>query len=1003
MSTTIDSLAIQISSDIGDADIKIERLAAALGKLKENAGLTKVTNSLNKLSTSFSTLNTALNGLNLSRLREFSAAMEGMANIQKLSGLNSALNGLKKISEVIDALDAADLKKFVTQIKRLSDALEPLAIRIKTIADGFAKLPSQISKTITATNRMTSVTEKLNGAHINLAARLTNLGTLISSVQHIVQTMAVFLSQAIEWDGIQFRFGQSFGEDAQEVYDWIVKINEALGINIQEFMQYSGLYASLLKGFGLSQDKVTEIAVGLTELSYDIWAFSNDRFKSVEEASEAIRSAITGEIEPIRNAGIALTEASLQEYIDSTHLAGISIEKLTEAQKAEVRYAAMVDSAMSQGIIGTYAREMDTAEGAVRQLSQSLKSLTQAFGSLFIPILQLVVPYVTAFVELLTDAVFWVANLFGIEIQALDWSNVTKGVGGLADGAEDAAGGLDSAAKAAKKLKDYTMGFDELNVISPDSGGGAGGGAGAGGATDWGSGLDLKSIWDEGLLAQANKQVDELKEKIKAFLIEWKWGIVGAVTALKLFATATYWIQLFTWGKKIGDAIKGIGGSVGGLKTLFDTLSGGATTFHKFTLMHPALLNIWHAISAAGKAVGTFVAGLSGTAMLAITAAIAAVASVVYYLYENWEKVKAAAVGFFETQIVPKLDEMRESWDRIKVSLIEAKDAIVSAIPEPVIVLIKIMAESMKRLWSEVVEFVKSLELLRHIKEIFKAIGDAISTAITWVVEFVKKVEWMQLIKKIFEVIGGIIFNVLASVVAGAFKTIMGIIETAMSLFADLAEIVSGVVKFIVALFTGDLMLAWDAVKQIASGIIGAIVDMCKLVIGTIVDFVSGVIGWFTEMWDELVGHSIVPDTVEGIIEWFLKLPKKILGPLGDFKDDVIAKFKELWSGVKSWYTTNIAPKFTKQYWVDTFSSLKDGFIQSIKNAVNGGIELMNGFIGYINSALNFSWDALKIAGKEVYPAGSIQLFTIPTIPKFENGGFIEVRSLVNSPTERVL
>ena len=41
---------------------------------------------------------------------------------------------------------------------------------------------------------------------------------------------------------------------------------------------------------------------------------------------------------------------------------------------------------------------------------------------------------------------------------AVDWSNYNKGAGGFADNLEDAR-------NSAKKIKDYTMGFDELNVI----------------------------------------------------------------------------------------------------------------------------------------------------------------------------------------------------------------------------------------------------------------------------------------------------------------------------------------------------------------------------------------------------------------------------------------------------------------------------------------------------------------------------------------------------------
>ena len=340
----------------------------------------------------------------------------------------------------------------------------------------------------------------------------------------------------MQWDGIQFRFGRAFGEDAEETYAYVQKLNDAMGINVQQFMQYSSLYGSLLSGFGMSQKQITTISVGLTELSYDIWAAHNDRFKTLEEASEAVRSAITGEIEPIRNAGIALTEASLQEYLDQVGMATVSIEKLSEAQKSEVRYAAMVNGAMNQGIVGTYAAEMNTAEGVMRNLAQQVKTLAQTFGQLFIPIIATVIPYVTAFVNVLTRAAHAIANIFGVELFKINWGDTTKGVsnisnglGSVADGAGGASDALGETAKAAKKLQDYTLGFDELNVIEPPSAdsGSAGGGAGGagGGVGDLGGGslgLDLDTLWDDAILANAKNKIGEIEQRMMDFLNKWK-------------------------------------------------------------------------------------------------------------------------------------------------------------------------------------------------------------------------------------------------------------------------------------------------------------------------------------------------------------------------------------------------------------------------------------------------------------------------------------------------
>lgn len=766
----------------------------------------------------------------------------------------SASNATRKINNLAKALERLQnqgkLGEVVGHLEKLNKALGG-------IASTNAKLPSSLTRTAKATRDVGKAAEEggkgWNIFSINMAAAISNIQSIHGAVSSIIQTMAKFLEQAIEWDGIQFRFGRAFGEDAQETYDWILKINEALGINVQEFMQYSSLYGSLLSGFGLAQEKVTTISVGLTELSYDIWAAYNDRFKSLEEASEAVRSAITGEIEPIRNAGIALTEASLQEYIDSTDLAGISIEKLTEAQKAEVRYAAMVNAAMNQGIVGTYARELNTAEGAVRALSQSFKTLIQAVGGLFIPLLQMIVPYVTATFEILTDIVRSVAKLFGIELMKIDWSNSAKGLGNMGEAADDTAGGLGKAAKAAKKLQDYTMGFDELNVINPDKGSGAGGAGGALGPEAWGGGLPLDTLWDDALLAQAENRVNAIKESMLGFWDEWGTGItIVSGVASAIFLVWKNWSNLTKISNAVTNTFRAIVGTLKGAKTIFDALKGGNAASSALTFMYPKLTAVITAFTNGANAVATFVAGITGPMWAGIVAAVTAVASVAYFLYENWDKVTVAAKKFFESQIAPKLEEIKE-------------------------------------------QFLKLWDALGPVREVIEFIAQGF-------VDLYKQItgyDWKGVLSKIagfFEFMGGVIYSVVGGVIGTAFAVFLGLVENAIEIIKGAVKIVTGAIEFIVALFSnGDVVSAW---KKIWDGVWDVLKGMVEAVVDVVVDFINGIISWFTELWDVLVGHSIVPDMVEAIIDWFKQLPKQIIGMVKDFVNNIITKFNDMKDGI---------------------------------------------------------------------------------------------------------
>ena len=412
----------------------------------------------------------------------------------------------------------------------MSTTIDSLAIKINTQATnatkGIDKLTESLSK-LSKTPQLTGVikdlqklSNALNGTTGGGGAtggtgnmtRAFNTTGLVLMLRKLSSALKDCTADAIEWDGIQYRFGRAFGEDADEMYKYIQKLNKAIGINTQEFMQYSSMMGSIVKGFGLDQEKTTAISIGSTELAYDIWAAYNDRYKTLEEAFQAVRSGLTGEIEPIRNAGIALTQQSLQEYLNSIGMAEVSMSNLSEASKVQVRYAAMVDAAMKQGIVGTYARETVTAEGAVRALSQQMATLSQSCGSLVLPALSAIIPVLNAFVQVVYSIVSAIASLLSLPFFNVSWGKGSSPLGGVAEDAGAAEKAMGGAGGAAKELKRYLMGFDELNVIPDQSDGGGGGGGGS--LDDLGLlDLGLSTLWDD-----INSKVNDVVDKVTEWL-----------------------------------------------------------------------------------------------------------------------------------------------------------------------------------------------------------------------------------------------------------------------------------------------------------------------------------------------------------------------------------------------------------------------------------------------------------------------------------------------------
>ena len=545
MPTVIDSISIEIESSSNHAADGIKALANSLGELKKNGSVGVAVKNLKELAGALKSMTSAASnagkisslakamgelksvgstGSGVKKLAEALKEMKGIdygavqkaaesgATFERLAtslstlsavksgGIGSMVNGLAKIGEVTEKLDDDTIKRFADRVRLVSQEVGPLSEKMMTIRGGFQAINSSAKK---AERGMAQFGTRLNKTAINTSSLIHILQTATTWLKNAANKFSEFVQDASEWDGISARFGRGFGPQAQETYEWIQKLNREMGINTQQFMQYSSTYATMLKGFGVAQEDASKMALGYMELTYDVWAGYNDQYKTLEDAAEAIRSAIAGEVEPVRKMGMTIVDSQLAATAANYGIA-YSTQTATEEMKSYLRYLTMVDQAHAQGVVGTYAKELNTAEGVMRTLSQQVKSLAQSFGSLFLPILVRIVPYFQAVVDLAKDAVYWLANLLGIEIQKVDFSEYNSG-------AQKAAEGTEQITENMKELKNAALGIDELNIISPSTE------AADSGGTDFDI-PSMESLWDQSIFDSIQSQVGELKEQLRILL-----------------------------------------------------------------------------------------------------------------------------------------------------------------------------------------------------------------------------------------------------------------------------------------------------------------------------------------------------------------------------------------------------------------------------------------------------------------------------------------------------
>ena len=516
------------SMDSSGAD-KIDKLASSLEKLK-GLGSLKISSSIGNQLQNIGSAAASLTGVDFSAMEKLGTALQPLNNLNA-SGLKSTINALNKLPKLADTLDNMDMTKFTSQIQQLSTALAPLTNQLNAVTAAFNRLPTNIQRAITVTNRISQENNKAANSYMNLYAKIKMAMGVVRTGARVIASWITQSNQYIEDLNL---FSASMGKYAEEAQNYAEAVSEALGIDPGEFMRNQGVFNTIISGFGVASDKAYLMSKNLTQLGYDISSFFNISF---EDAMQKLQSGISGELEPLRRLGYDLSVARLQE-----EALALGIEKkvsaMTQAEKSQLRYYAIMTQVTTAQ--GDMARTLNAPANQLRVLQAQVTQCARALGNIFIPALNAVLPYAIALAKIVRMLANSIASLFGFKLPEVDYSGISAGasaVGNLADNAGDASDGLGKAGKAAKKLKNALLGIDELNVLSKDdssSGSGSGSGAGIGGGD---LGIDLPTY--DFLGDAITSKVDEIVQMIKDAMWEITAVISGFLLAIGTILVVT--------------------------------------------------------------------------------------------------------------------------------------------------------------------------------------------------------------------------------------------------------------------------------------------------------------------------------------------------------------------------------------------------------------------------------------------------------------------------------
>ena len=507
----------------GDASQKITRLTNALTALSQ-VGNVKISSSI---ANQLTAINTALAGLKWTDGDKLTSLANGLRPLSELGKANMTtfINQLGKLPKVIEDLEAADIDKFTQQMTDLAAAMKPFADEMQKVSNGFSAFPSKIQKLITSTEKYNASARKATSTTGKFTSGLKALN--VAAVAITFRKIGHFIAQAVtesnKYQEDLNLFTVALGQYAAEAQNYAEKVSDVMGIDPAQWLRNQGVFNTLLTGFGDTAERAQLMSQHLTQLGYDISSFFNI---SIEDAMQKLQSGISGELEPLRRLGYDLSQARLEQTALNLGIKE-SVANMTQAEKAELRYYAIMTQVTTAQ--GDMARTLEAPANQLRILQAQLTQAARAIGNIFIPALNAILPYAIAVVQVIREIANALANLAGFKLTEVDYSGVNSaavGAGSLADNLDDAAG-------AAKKLKQYTAGFDELNVFAPNTGSGSGAGAGGAGGFDF----DLPTYDFLGDAVQT--RIGEIKKMIEDTLAEITTIVSGFMLAVGAILVVT--------------------------------------------------------------------------------------------------------------------------------------------------------------------------------------------------------------------------------------------------------------------------------------------------------------------------------------------------------------------------------------------------------------------------------------------------------------------------------
>lgn len=861
------------------------------------------------------------------------------------------------------------------------------------------------------------------GKIVEFGKECLELGSDLQEVQNVVDVTFTSMSDKVD----------TFAKDAAKSF----------GLSETMAKRYVGTFGAMAKSFGFTEQEAYSMSTALTGLAGDVASFYN---LSQEEAYYKLKSVFTGETETLKDLGVVMTQAALDQYALANGY-GKTTQAMTEQEKVALRFAFVQEQLSAAS--GDFIRTSDSWANQMRVMQLQLQSIKASIGQGFINLFTPIIKSINVFLEKIATA----ANAFKSLTELLtgkkateskpiqsatndlsgledEYNSVSNASNNMASNTEDSANATADQAEvmqeATEAAKNYLSPLDDINrmskeTVSQETGATPSGGNGAGGNGGIiGAGVDFgEAAKGETVLDETNSLIDEIITKVKELgklfekgfwegigdykpiLSELKKDLSSIGASLKdiftdadVQAAASRFIDSFVYnvGKMLG-ALTSIGlaiasNVVGGIESY---LSENAERIKSHLV---SLFDIGAEIS---DLAGGFAADFAEvfSEVISSQAAQDITGNIIGIFAENSFGLLEIGAKLGRDLLDGITRPFRENKDAIKNSLLETL--------EPIRTVTQSLEELVQRVWDKV-NSVYDESIKPFIDSISSGVSDILGKLLegynTYIVPVLD-----GLSQKLSELLEGPVGTLMESVLTllGKIFEILMVVwqEALMPVFAWIAEnvmpILAPIVNIIGTVFIEAIGLLITAITSVVDTLSALLEFVKNIFSGNFKEAFVGLWNDLQQIWYNL--GSYFADVFNRMYEKAKEIASKLVSTVtGKFKslkseagkiwDGIRSKAVNVWNSIGSFISSKA--ERIKDAIVDKFNAAKNtvedifnGIADTIRSIINNAIDIANGAIGLINDAISSAEDAFTFGPWDVpTPFGDVTIGYEASFPR---------------------